>query len=41
MVYASTKGALKKKLDGVAFEVQGTDLSEISQEAILEKARQF
>ena len=41
MVYASTKEGLKKKLVGLAIEVQGTDFSEISNEAVLEKARQF
>lgn len=41
MVYASTKEGFKKKLVGVAVEVQGTDFSEISHEAVLEKARQF
>jgi cofilin len=41
MVYASTKENFKKKLVGLAVEVQGTDFSEISHEAVLEKARQF
>lgn len=30
MLFASSREALKHKLDGIAFEVQGTDLSEIS-----------
>ncbi|KAG9310903.1 actin depolymerizing factor [Chiua virens] len=32
MVFASSHEALKRKLDGIAFEVQGTDRSEISYE---------
>lgn len=41
MVYASSKESFKKKLVGLAVEVQGTDYSEISYDAVLEKARQF
>jgi Cofilin/tropomyosin-type actin-binding protein len=33
MVYASSKDALRKALDGVALEIQGTDSSEVSLEA--------
>lgn len=39
MLYASSKDALRKKLAGVATEVQATDMSEVSHEAILDKAR--
>ena len=39
MLYASSKDALRKKLAGVATEVQATDMSEISHDAILEKAK--
>lgn len=41
MVYASTKEGFKKRLVGVGVEVQATDFSEISYDAVLEKARQF
>nr|CAG8572164.1 10334_t:CDS:2 [Entrophospora candida] len=37
MIYSSSKVALKKSLE-VAFEIQGTDPSEISYETVLEKA---
>ena len=37
MVYASSKDALKRALNGVAIEIQGTDFSEVSYEAVLEK----
>ncbi|CAJ0920640.1 7642_t:CDS:2 [Entrophospora sp. SA101] len=37
MIYSSSKVALKKSFD-VAFEIQGTDPSEISYETVLEKA---
>ena len=32
MVYASSKDALRRSLQGIAFEVQGTDLEEVSYE---------
>lgn len=35
MLYASSKDALKKKLTGVAVEVQGTDFDEVTWEAIM------
>ncbi|PKY29081.1 hypothetical protein RhiirB3_417674 [Rhizophagus irregularis] len=38
MLYASSKDAIRKRLVGVAIEIQGTDLSEVSYEAVLEKA---
>jgi cofilin len=37
MVYAATKEAIKKKLDGIYIEVQCTDLAEASYETVLEK----
>jgi len=37
MLFAGSKEAFKKKLVGVALEVQATDLSEIDQAAVLEK----
>ncbi|CDS05336.1 hypothetical protein LRAMOSA07865 [Lichtheimia ramosa] len=38
MLYASSKDALRKKLVGLAIEIQGTDFSEVSHEVVLEKA---
>ncbi|KAI9276585.1 hypothetical protein BY458DRAFT_505419 [Sporodiniella umbellata] len=38
MLYASSKDALRRKLVGVAIEIQGTDASEVDYEAVLEKA---
>ncbi|KAI3620397.1 hypothetical protein CBS9595_002364 [Malassezia furfur] len=37
MLYASSKDALRKALVGIAAEIQGTDLSEVSYDAVLEK----
>jgi len=37
MLYAASKEALRKKLVGIGVEVQATDLSEIDNEAVLEK----
>lgn len=37
MLYASSKDAIRKKLVGIGVEVQATDASEISFEAVLEK----
>jgi PHP family Zn ribbon phosphoesterase len=39
MLYASSKDAIRKKLVGVGTEVQATDASEISFEAVLEKVK--
>ena len=39
MLYASSKDAIRKKLAGIATEVQATDMSEVSYDAILEKAK--
>lgn len=37
MVYASSKDALRRALNGVAADVQGTDSSEVAYETVLEK----
>ncbi|KAL6616951.1 hypothetical protein LY90DRAFT_522171 [Neocallimastix californiae] len=37
MIYAATKEAIKKKLDGIYVEIQCTDLAEASYETVLEK----
>lgn len=37
MLYASSKDALRKKLAGVATEIQATDPSEIAFDAVLER----
>ncbi|KAJ1950667.1 cofilin [Linderina pennispora] len=38
MLYASSKDALRKKLVGVATDVQATDYDEVSYESVLDKA---
>ncbi|KAF9255638.1 actin cross-linking [Marasmius fiardii PR-910] len=38
MVFASSKEALRRKLDGIAVEIQGTDPSEVAYENVLNKA---
>eukprot|EP00178_Gracilaria_changii_P012605 TRINITY_DN35685_c0_g1_i1.p1 TRINITY_DN35685_c0_g1~~TRINITY_DN35685_c0_g1_i1.p1 ORF type:complete len:152 (+),score=32.13 TRINITY_DN35685_c0_g1_i1:37-456(+) len=37
MLYASSKDALKKKLQGIGVEIQATDFDEISQQALQDK----
>ena len=37
MVYASSKDSLRRALNGVAADVQGTDFSEVAYESVLEK----
>lgn len=37
MVYASSKDALRRSLNGISADIQGTDFSEVSYETILEK----
>ena len=37
MVYASSKDAIRRKLDGIYTEIQCTDLSEISFDFVLDK----
>ncbi|KAI1317595.1 cofilin [Mortierella claussenii] len=39
MLYSSSKDALRKTLNGVAFEVQGTDRDEVEYETVLEKVQ--
>ncbi|KAF9166645.1 cofilin [Actinomortierella ambigua] len=39
MVYASSKDTLRKSLNGVGVDVQGTDYDEVTQEAVQEKIR--
>jgi len=38
MVFAASREALRRRLDGIAFEIQGTDPSEITYNTVLEKA---
>ncbi|KDR83149.1 hypothetical protein GALMADRAFT_238995 [Galerina marginata CBS 339.88] len=38
MVFASSRDALKRALNGIAVEVQGTDFGEVAHENILDKA---
>lgn len=37
MIYASSKDSLRRALNGIAHEIQGTDLTEVEYDAILEK----
>ncbi|KAF9918098.1 cofilin [Lobosporangium transversale] len=37
MLYASSKDALRRSLNGIATEIQGTDYSEVAYETVLEK----
>jgi len=37
MIYASSKDALRRALNGIHTEVQGTDFSEVAYETVLEK----
>lgn len=39
MLYASSKDALRRGLDGIAFEVQATDQDEVAYGPVVEKAR--
>ncbi|WWD18172.1 cofilin [Kwoniella shandongensis] len=38
MVFASSKDALRRRLEGIHIEIQATEYSEITKEAILDKA---
>jgi len=38
MLFASSRDALKRSLTGIAIEIQGSDLSEVSYESVFEKA---
>lgn len=37
MVYASSKDALRRALNGISSDVQGTDFSEVAYESVLER----
>lgn len=37
MVYASSKDALRRALNGVSTDIQGTDFSEVAYESVLER----
>jgi cofilin len=39
MIFASSKDALRRRLDGIHIELQATDFTEISKEILLEKAQ--
>lgn len=41
MLYASSKDALRKRLDGIAVEVQATDLDECSYDSVYDKVKLF
>jgi len=38
MIFASSRDAIRRSLVGIAVEIQGTDLSEVAHEAVLDKA---
>ncbi|WVQ97015.1 cofilin [Kwoniella sp. CBS 9459] len=38
MIFASSKDALRRRLEGIHIEIQATDFSEITKDAIMEKA---
>jgi len=38
MLFASSRDALKRALTGISVEIQGSDLSEVSYDAVFEKA---
>lgn len=38
MIFASSKATIRQKLEGVHYEIQGTDLSEVGEEKLTEKA---
>lgn len=39
MLYASSKDGLRKALNGIAAEIQGTDYDEVAYETVLERIR--
>ena len=41
MLYASIQGRLRKRLEGIATEIQATDSDEIKYESVMEKIRLF
>lgn len=41
MLYASSKDAIKKELEGIQVEIQATEKSELEWDLVLEKAKRF
>ncbi|KAG2343843.1 actin depolymerizing factor [Suillus weaverae] len=41
MVHASSKDALRKSLDGISVEIQGTDLTEVAYETVLDRVKRI
>jgi cofilin len=39
MMYAGSKDSIKKALQGIQIEIQGTDASEVSEEEVLNKCK--
>jgi cofilin len=39
MLYASSKDGLRKSLNGIAAEIQGTDYDEVAHETVLDRIR--
>lgn len=39
MTYSASKDALRKALQGVAVEIQGTDVDEVAHETVLDRIR--
>jgi cofilin len=37
MIYASSKESIKRAFNGIGVEIQGTDKSEVSYDAVLDK----
>jgi cofilin len=37
MIYSSSKDGLRRALNGIATEIQGTDFSEVAYETVLDK----
>ncbi|KAG2114420.1 actin depolymerizing factor [Suillus clintonianus] len=41
MVHASSKDALRKSLDGIGIEIQGTDMTEVAYETVFDKVKRL
>ncbi|KIK38246.1 hypothetical protein CY34DRAFT_809543 [Suillus luteus UH-Slu-Lm8-n1] len=41
MVHASSKDALRKSLDGISVEIQGTDQTEVAYETVIDKVKRI
>lgn len=41
MVHASSKDALRRSLDGIGVEIQGTDPTEVAYETVLDRVKRF